>query len=71
MLRYHFVIHAPDYKHDDPCGVMLLGPAAARDHGQRIVQELRGGYHPPGTILHVLDETGETIHSIPFLGRLK
>lgn len=67
MPRYHFVVHTPGYKHDDPLGMILPGPAAAREHGHRIVRELKeGGYEPPGATLHVLDETGQTIHCIPF-----
>jgi hypothetical protein len=47
--------------------MILSGPNAAKEHGHRVVRELKeGGYHPLGAILHVLDETGETIHSIPF-----
>jgi hypothetical protein len=65
--RYHFVVHAPDHKHDDPFGTVLPGRGAAKEHGHRIVRELKeGGYDPPGATLHVLDETGEPIHSIPF-----
>jgi hypothetical protein len=65
--RYHFVVHAQDHKHDDPLGTFLSGHEAAREHGHRIVRELKeGGYDPPGTILHVLDEHGQTIHSVPF-----
>ncbi len=67
MPRYHFVVHAPDHSHDDPFGTILMGHEAAREHGHRIVRELKeGGYHPPGAILHVLDAAGETVHAIPF-----
>jgi hypothetical protein len=67
MPRYHFVVYAPDQKQDDPHGLILPGPLAAKEYGHRVVRELKeGGYHPPGATLHVLDETGKTIHSIPF-----
>jgi hypothetical protein len=65
--RYHFVVHAPDHRHDDQFGTILPGHGAAKEYGNRIIRELKeGGYHPLGAILHVQDETGETIHSIPF-----
>jgi hypothetical protein len=65
--RYHFVVHAPDHRHDDPNGMLLWSHEAARAHGYRIVRELKdGGYDPPGATLLVLDEEGETVHCIPF-----
>src|SRR5215469_11492537 len=40
---------------------------AARDEAHRIVRELReDGYHPGDAVLLVHDETGQTVHSIPF-----
>jgi len=65
--RYYFVVRAQDQEHADPDGIVLAGPNTAREHGHRVVRELKqGGYHPPGAILHVQDESGETIHRIPF-----
>jgi hypothetical protein len=67
MPRYHFVVRAPDHTHDDPDGVHLPDHEAARDHGHRIVRELNeGGYHPGNAALVIHDETGQTVHSIPF-----
>jgi hypothetical protein len=67
MPRYHFVIDAPDHMCDDPAGTYFPGPIAAQDHGHRIVRELKaGGYDPAGATLHVLDERGQKIHSVPF-----
>jgi hypothetical protein len=67
MPRYYFVIHAQDHEHTDPDGMILAGPHTAREHARRVVDELKeGGYHPPGAILHVLDESGATIHTIAF-----
>lgn len=67
LVRYHFIIRAPDDAHDDPEGVMLPGTIAARAYGHRIVRELKeGGYDPPGAVLHVQDETGQTIHCVAF-----
>jgi len=65
--RYHFVVHATDHRHDDQFGTVLPGHDDAREYGHRIVRELKeGGYAPVGAALHVLDEAGETIHSVPF-----
>jgi hypothetical protein len=67
MPRYHFVVHAPDHHHDDPDGSVLPDPQAAKEHGHRLIRELKeGDYHPPGATLQVVDETGQLIHSIPF-----
>jgi hypothetical protein len=67
MPRYHFVVHAPDHSHDDPDGMILPGRDAAKEHGHRVVGELKdGGYQPPGGMLHILDATGRVIHSVSF-----
>ena len=67
MPRYRFVIHTHNDKLHDESGTILPGSLAAKEYGHRVVRELKaGGYDPPGATLHVLDETGETIHSIPF-----
>ena len=67
MPRYHFVVHAPDHRHDDPEGVHFPDHEAAREHGHRIVRELReGGYSPEGAALVIQDETGQTVHLIMF-----
>ena len=67
MPRYHFVVRAPDHTHDDPDGTHFPTPQIAREHGHRIVRELReGGYCPADAALLIEDETRQTIHSIPF-----
>jgi hypothetical protein len=67
MPRYHFVVRAPDQTHDDPEGTHLPNHDAAKDHGHRIVGELKaGGYCPEDTALLIKDETGQTLHSIVF-----
>ena len=67
MPRYHFVVRAPDHTHDDPDGVQLPSHEAARDEAHRIVRELKeDGYHPENAVLLIHDETGQTVHSIPF-----
>jgi len=67
MPRYHFVVRQPDHTHDDPDGVHLPNQEAARNHGDRIVSELKeGGYRPGDAVLLVQDETGQPVHSIPF-----
>jgi hypothetical protein len=67
MPRYHFVIDAPHQVYDDADGTILAGPHTAKVHGHKIVDELKAdGYHPADATLRVLDENGQTIHSIPF-----
>jgi uncharacterized protein DUF6894 len=66
--RYHFVVRAADHTHDDPDGTHFPNHEAAREHGHRIVRELRegGGYNPEDAVLLIQDETRQTVHSIPF-----
>jgi hypothetical protein len=67
MPRYHFVVCEPDRTHDDPDGMQLPSHDAAKDHGNCIVRELKdGGYCPGNAALVIHDETGRTVHSIPF-----
>lgn len=67
LPRYYFVVRAQDHEHLDPDGMILAGPNTAKEHGRRVVDELKqDGYHPPGAILHVLDESGAIVHTIPF-----
>jgi hypothetical protein len=67
MPLYRFLVRASDHTHDDPLGTVLPGHGSAREHAHRIIRELKdGGYDPPGATLVVTDESGETIHSIPF-----
>jgi hypothetical protein len=65
--RYHFVVRAPDRAHDDPDGMHFPSHEAAREHGHRVVRELReDGYSPRDAALLIQDETRQTVHSIPF-----
>jgi hypothetical protein len=41
MPRYHFVVRVSDHTHDDHEGVHLPNHEAAREHGDRIVRELK------------------------------
>jgi hypothetical protein len=67
MPRYHFVVCETDHTHDDPEGVQLPSHDAAKDHGNRIVRELKdGGYCPGNAALVIHDETGQPVDSIPF-----
>jgi len=66
MPRYHFLIEFPDHTLDDPDGQNFPDSNAAIEHGHRIVRELReGGDYSPGAVLHVRDEAGQPIHSMP------
>jgi hypothetical protein len=67
MPRFHFVVRAPDQTHDDPDGMEFPNREAAREHGHRIVRELREDGHGPGDAsLLIHDETGRIITAIPF-----
>ena len=67
MPRYYFIIEAPDYIYDDPEGEQLSSDAAAKDYGHRVIRELKeSGFETAGTVLHIRDENGQTIDSIPF-----
>jgi hypothetical protein len=47
MPRYHFVVRAHDRTHDELDRMHFPNHEAAREHGHRIVPELReGGYNP-------------------------
>jgi hypothetical protein len=66
MRRYRFVIHASDHTYDDPDSEPFISEAAAKDHGRRIIRELREDGFDPSSVLHVTNENGVTVHSIPF-----
>jgi hypothetical protein len=65
MPRYHFVVRALDQTLDDPDGIHFSTHQAAREHGHRVVRELREEGHQDGVLL-VHDETGQIVQSIPF-----
>lgn len=67
MPRYHFIIEAPDHTYDDPDGTHFSSDGAAKDYGHQIVHELiKGEFESAGAVMHVTDESGRIIHSIPF-----
>ena len=67
MPRYYFVAEMPDHTYDDSEGAQLPSDAAAKDYGVRAVRELKErGFEAAGAVLHVRDEDGQTIQSIPF-----
>ena len=67
MPRYYFIIELPDYTYDDSEGERLPSDAAAKDYGHRVVRELKeSDFETASTVLHIRDENGHTIHSIPF-----
>lgn len=67
MPRYYFVIEMPDHIYDDPEGEELPSDEAAKDYGRRVVRELKEtDSELAGAVLHVRDESGRTIDSIPF-----
>jgi hypothetical protein len=66
MHRYHFIISAVDHTYDDPYGEPFASEGAARDYGHRVVRELRADGFDLSAVLRVTNETGATVHSIPF-----
>jgi hypothetical protein len=67
MPHYHFLVRTSDQMLDDSDGMHLPNHDAAKDEGNRIVRELKDdGYCPGDAALLIKDETGQTIHSIPF-----
>lgn len=66
MPHYHFVIHATDATYDDPNGQDFSCKEAAKEHGRQIIRELREDGFDPSAVLHVTDERGQAVHSIPF-----
>ena len=68
MPRYYFLVEMPDYTYDDDSdGKQLPSDTAAKDYGARVVRELKErDFGSAGAILHVRDEGGQIIQSIPF-----
>ena len=67
MPRYFFVVEMPDHIFDDPDGERLPNDAAAKDYGERVVRELKeSNFACDRATLHVKDERGRTVRSIPF-----
>jgi hypothetical protein len=66
MPRYYFIIEVPDHTYDDPDGELFPSDEAAKDYGYLIVRELKEGEFEAGAIMHIKDEDGQTIHSVPF-----
>ena len=55
-------LRQPDHTHDDPDGMHLPNHDAAKDHGNRIVHELKdGGYCPGNAALHRKSENSKLV----------
>jgi Domain of unknown function (DUF6894) len=67
MPRYYFVVETPDHTYGDSEGEPLPSDTAAKTYGHRVVCELKDSdFQSAGAVLHVRDEGGQTIRSIPF-----
>lgn len=67
MPRYYFIIEMPDHTYDDPEGEDLPSDQAAKDYSRRVIRELKeSDFEWASAVLHVRDESGRTIDSIPF-----
>jgi Domain of unknown function (DUF6894) len=66
MPRYYFVVEMLDHTYDDSVGEQFPSDAAAKTYGDRVVRELRqSDFQSADAILHVRDEGGRIIRSIP------
>jgi hypothetical protein len=65
-LSIFFIIEVPGHTYDDPDGVRFPSDGAAKDYGHQIVRELiEGEFEWAGAVLHIRDESGQTVHFIP------
>ena len=69
MPQYFFNIQSSDAEaEDDPYGTNLPDLGAALSHAERAIKELqkRREYRPPGPMMIVTDEAGQTVLALPF-----
>ena len=69
MAQYFFNIQSSDMEaEDDPHGTNLPDLAAALSHAERAIKELQKHrkYRPPGPMMIVTDEAGQTVLALPF-----
>jgi hypothetical protein len=66
--RYHFAIDHGAFCNADESGTDLSDDAAARNHAQRIIRELKqgGGYDDPRLCLIVTDSSGREVAVLSF-----
>ena len=69
VQRYFFSVRWSDHEDDDPSGTLLSGNAAALNHADRLVRELKegGSCNDPNLMVIVRDEMKKVVLSIPFL----
>jgi len=66
MPRYYFDVRWPDRKDDDETGMVLADDAAARDHAEDLIREMKeGNGHDPGLTI-VVAKAWKVIFTIPF-----
>jgi len=66
MPRYYFDVRWPGRKDDDQTGMVLADDAAARDHAEHLIREMKeGDGHDPGLTMVVV-KAGTVIFTIPF-----
>ncbi len=71
MLRYYFDVRWPDRKDDDQTGMVLADDAAARDHAEHLIREMKeGDGHDPGLTMGGRQDRDRDFHySIPIGAR--
>ena len=69
MPQYFFNIRSSDAEaEDDPHGTNLPDLAAALSYAERTIRDLQKErkYRPPGPMMMVMDEAGQTVLALPF-----
>jgi hypothetical protein len=68
MPRYRFMIRWFGGQMDDEAGEWLPDDAAAREHGEMIIRDVKegGGYDDPDYTMIVIDDAGQEVSTIRF-----
>jgi hypothetical protein len=69
MPQYFFIVYGSDTDAaDDRQGMDLPDLGAALSYAERTIRERQaeGGYRPPGPMMIVTDEAGQTVLTLPF-----
>jgi hypothetical protein len=69
VRQYFFGVRRSDREDEDAIGTRLSDVAAALNHAERLIRELKenGGYNDPNLMVIVRDGMKKVVLSIPFL----
>ena len=69
VRRYYFGLRWSGHEEDDANGTLLPDDAAALNHADRLIRQLKdaGGYGDPSLMVIVRDGMKKVVLSIPFL----